>query len=52
MPASQSKGKKLRSPPAGHRLAGGPILRLSRLESGRDPARKPDFRPGLLRNIG
>ncbi len=26
--------------------AGGPILRLFRLDSGRHPARKPDFRPG------
>jgi hypothetical protein len=25
-----------------------PILRLSRLESGRNPARKPDFRPGCI----
>ncbi len=33
-------------PPAGRRPAGGPILRLSRLESGRNPARKPDSRPG------
>jgi hypothetical protein len=33
-------------PPAGLRPAGGPILRLSRLESGRHSARKPDFRPG------
>ena len=33
-------------PPAGLRPAGGPIFRLSRLESGRNPARKTDFRPG------
>ncbi len=26
--------------------AGGPILMFSRLESGRNPTRKPDFRPG------
>ncbi len=41
-------------PPADLRPAGVPILRLSRLESGRSPARKPDFRPGsstILRNI-
>ncbi len=31
---------------AGFRPAGGLILRLSRLESGRNPARKPDSRPG------
>ena len=34
------------SPSAGRRPAGGLILMLSRLESGRNPARKPDFRPG------
>ena len=33
-------------PPGGLRPAGGTILRLSRLESSRNPARKPDFRPG------
>ena len=33
-------------PPAGRRPAGKPISRLSRLESGRNPARKLDFRPG------
>jgi hypothetical protein len=33
-------------PPAGLRPAGGPILRLSRQESGQKSARKPDFRPG------
>ncbi len=33
-------------PAAGLRPAGGPILMLSRLESGRNPARKPDFRTG------
>ncbi len=32
--------------PAGRRPAGGPILRLSRQESCRHPAGKPDFRPG------
>ncbi len=30
------------------RPAGGPILRLSRAESGRNPARKFDFRPGSI----
>ncbi len=35
-------------PPAGFRPAGGPILRLSLLESGRNPAWKPDFRPGTI----
>ena len=34
------------SPPAGLRAAGGPILSLSQFESGRNAARKPDFRPG------
>ncbi len=34
------------NPPAGIRPAGGPILRLSQSESGRNPARKPDLRPG------
>jgi hypothetical protein len=33
-------------PPAGRRPAGGPTLKLSRLESGRNPALKPDFRRG------
>ncbi len=33
-------------PPAGFRPAGGPILKLPRLESGRNPTRKPDPRPG------
>ncbi len=33
-------------PPAGLQPAGGPILMFSRLESGQNPARKPDFRPG------
>ena len=33
-------------PPAGFRPAGGPIFGLSRLESGRNPTRKVDFRPG------
>ncbi len=28
------------------RPAGGPILRLSRLQTGRHPVRKPDLRPG------
>ena len=32
--------------PAGFRPAGVPILKLSRSESGRNPARKTDFRPG------
>ncbi len=31
---------------AGRRLAEGPMLRFSRLEFGRNLARKPDFRPG------
>ncbi len=31
---------------AGLRPAGGPTLRFSRLESGRNPIRKPDFLPG------
>jgi hypothetical protein len=40
-------------PPAVRRPAGVPILKLSRLESGRNPARKPDFGPkALLHNIG
>ncbi len=34
--------------PAGHRPSGGQILRLSRLESGRHAARKPDFWPGSI----
>ncbi len=33
-------------PPAGRRPAGEPISKLARLESGRKPARKPDFRAG------
>ncbi len=33
-------------PPACLRPAGGPILRLPWVESGRNPARKNDFRPG------
>jgi hypothetical protein len=33
-------------PPAGRRPAGGPMLRLSRLEFGRNPGLKPDFRAG------
>jgi hypothetical protein len=33
-------------PPAGRKPTGGPILTFSRLESGRNPSRKPDFRPG------
>ncbi len=33
-------------PQAGLRPAGGPILRISRLESGRDQARKLDLGPG------
>ncbi len=33
-------------PPAGIPPDGGPILRLSRLESSRKPARQPDFCPG------
>ena len=32
--------------PGRWRPAGKPILRRPRLESGRNPARKPDFRPG------
>ena len=41
------------SAPAGLRPAGGPILKLSRLESGRNLARKPISGPeALLRNIG
>ncbi len=39
-------------PPAGLRPAGGPIWGPSRLASGRNPTRKPDFRPeAILRNI-
>jgi hypothetical protein len=39
--------------PAGLGPAGGPILRLSEFESGRNVARKPDFRPGsIIANIG
>ncbi len=33
-------------PPAGRRPAGGLILKLSRLESGLNPAQEPDFLPG------
>ncbi len=33
-------------PLAGRRPAGQPMLTLSQLESGRNPARKPDFRAG------
>ncbi len=33
-------------PPPDLRPAGGPVLMFSRLESGRNPARKSDFRPG------
>ena len=33
-------------PPAGRKPAGGLILKLSRLESGRNPARKTDVRAG------
>jgi hypothetical protein len=36
-------GKPRNRPPSAGRRAG---LRLARLESGRNPARKPDFRPG------
>ncbi len=39
-------------PPAGRRPAGMPMLDSSRLESGRNPTRKPDFRPETpLHNI-
>ncbi len=44
-PDSNRENNKI-GPPAGRRPVGGPILKLSRLESGRNPARKPDFRPG------
>ena len=55
-PAANRENLKL-GPPAGRKPAGGPILKLSRLESGRNPA---EVRPGnkisgpeaLLRNIG
>ncbi len=40
-----SRGNLKINPPAGLRPAGGPILRLSRLASGRNPARESDFRP-------
>ncbi len=42
-PDSNRKSFKI-GPPAGRRPA--PIVKLSRLESGRNPARKPDFWPG------
>jgi hypothetical protein len=35
-------------PQAGRRPNVGPILRVSRLESGRNPARKTGFRPGSI----
>ncbi len=34
--------------PAGRRPAGGLILKLSQYESGRNPARKANFRPGSI----
>ncbi len=51
-PDSRRESIKI-GPLAGRRLAGGPILMFSRLDSGRDPARKLDDPPdALLRNIG
>ena len=44
-PESSRESFKI-GPPGPLRPAGGPILTLSRLESGRNPARKTDFRPG------
>ncbi len=41
-----SKGDIKIRPPDGLRPAGEPILKLSQVESGRKPARKPDFRLG------
>ncbi len=41
-----NRGKLTIGPPAGRRPARGPIFRLSRLESSRNPARKLDVRPG------
>jgi hypothetical protein len=39
--------------PAGRKPAGGPTLRLSRVDSDRNPPREPDFRPeALLCNMG
>ncbi len=35
-------------PSGGRRPAGGPFVRIARLESGRNPARKPDLRPGSI----
>ncbi len=35
------------SNPVGRRPAGGPILKVSRMESDRSPARKSDLRPGI-----
>ncbi len=49
-PGSNRESLKI-GPPAGRGPAGGPILRLSRLESGRNPTRKADFRPGSTINI-
>ena len=46
-PDSNRESLKI-GPPAGRRPAGGPILTASRLESGRNPARKPDFRRGSI----
>ncbi len=41
-----SRGSLKIGPSASLRPAGGQILRFFRIESGRNPARKPDFRPG------
>ncbi len=49
--AGFQSGRHQIGPLAGLRPAGGPIFKFSRLESGRNPARKPDFWPGRrLRN--
>ncbi len=49
--AGFSSGKHQHRPPTGLRPAGGPILRPARIESGRDPARKLDFRPGMRTSV-
>ncbi len=53
LPGRISAGANLiMSSPAGRQSAGRLTLRVSRLDSGRNPARKPDFGPeALLRNM-
>ena len=45
---TNASGPEIGLPGAGRRPAGGPILKLSRSESGRNPPRKLDFPPGNI----